>query len=395
MRNITAAAGTCQFRNGPVMLSPMRPSARSLTVVASAMLACSTPNRVGNGLDSGVSDGGVPNPGEALGSNCARAIVLADTRLIATTDEGVVALPKAGGASTTIIPPQADTLIALTLDGTSGYAGTQSQRIYGFSTTGGNAAVVYDPGFDDADGALQITTPSSRRLVVLRHGLELLNLDETVGSKRTSLIDTNPPIGDVAATSTDVFVLQGTDLKRITLGTLANTTLATNLGNPVVYPPSAIAVDDTTVYFIEQHAEVESLRSVPIAGGQPTTLWTKTYGSRCTPSPRALDDIVGHSPSGQLVVDQGSVSWFGAEHFDHPAPNGCGCSTTGCAGEVVVDLRTIAKTGGDATLLATVRSGARQLHLDDSYAYWIEGQVPGRFGGVLAEVPCSIRRTPR
>lgn len=213
---------------------------------------------------------------------------------------------------------------------------------------------MYDPGFDDADGALQITTPSSRRLVVLRHGLELLNLDETVGSKRTSLIDTNPPIGDVAATSTDVFVLQGTDLKRITLGTLANTTLATNLGNPVVYPLSAIAVDDTTVYFIEQHAEVESLRSVPIAGGQPTTLWTKTYWSGCTPSPRALDDIVGHSPSGQLVVDQGSVYWFGAEHFDRPALNGCGCSTTGCAGEVVVDLRTIAKTGGDATLLATM-----------------------------------------
>lgn len=96
MRVLTAAAGTCQFRNGPVRVGPLRPSACSLTVVASAMLACSTPDHVGNGLDSGVSDGGVPNPGEALGSSCARAIVLADTRLIATTDEGVVAVPKAG-----------------------------------------------------------------------------------------------------------------------------------------------------------------------------------------------------------------------------------------------------------------------------------------------------------
>ena len=219
----------------------------------------------------------------------------------------------------------------------------------------------------------------------------------------------------------------------------------TVLANDVV--PDAVAIDDTRVYWIGDHA-LESMprrsvgprtlvAKVPNHLGSPrlavdggAVLWTENSSDGTEPGkqslvrqpldgglPVRLVALVGESSLGCLVVHEGDVYWVQEEQIMRLAKGSARPSRLGPAidpgrGEacLAVDatnvyagrgatLVSIKKTGGAPTKLFALSHAPRDIHVDATHLYWSNGEAllrtpksgPDPQVQVIARAPSLIR----
>jgi len=219
----------------------------------------------------------------------------------------------------------------------------------------------------------------------------------------------------------------------------------TVLVNDVV--PDAVAMDDTRVYWLGDHA----LQSMPRRGGGPRTLvakvanhlgsprlavdggaawWTENSSDGTEPGkqslvrqpldgglPVRLVALVGQLSLGCLVIDDGDVYWVQQEQIMRLVKGSSGPSRLGTANDpgrgeacLAVDATnvyagrgatvvSIKKTGGAPTKLFALSHAPRDIHVDATHLYWSNGETilrapksgPGPQVAVIARAPSLIR----
>ena len=219
----------------------------------------------------------------------------------------------------------------------------------------------------------------------------------------------------------------------------------TVLANDVV--PDAVAIDDTRVYWIGDHA----LQSIPLRSAGPrtlvarvanrlgsprlavdsgTVLWTENSSDGTEPGkqslvrqsldggvPVRLVALVGERSLGCLVVADGDVYWVQQERImrsakgsERPSPLGTAIDPGHGEACLAVDATNVyaareaavvstKKTGGAPTKLFAVSRTPRDLHVDVTHLYWSNGETllrAAKSGAdpqveVIARAPSRIR----